>query len=35
MTIEGLVSLAQGENPRMIEEKLSGYLPEKDRPELD
>lgn len=31
MVIEGLVSLAQGENPRMIEEKLSGYLPEKER----
>lgn len=29
--IEGLVSLAQGENPRMIEEKLSGYLPESQR----
>jgi len=35
MTIEGLVSLAQGENPRMIEEKLSGYLPEKDRPVIE
>lgn len=31
MTIEGLVSLAQGENPRMIEEKLSGFLPENQR----
>ena len=31
MTIEGLVSLAQGENPRMIEEKLSGFLPENER----
>ncbi len=31
MIIEGLVALGQGENPRMIEEKLSGYLPEKDR----
>jgi len=35
MTIEGLVSLAQGENPRMIEEKLSGYLPEHERPVLE
>lgn len=26
MVIEGLVSVAQGENPRMIEEKLSGFL---------
>jgi len=34
MTIEGLVSLAQGENPRMIEEKLSGYLPESEREAL-
>lgn len=32
MIIEGLVALGQGENPRMIEEKLSGYLSEKDRP---
>ncbi|RMH09567.1 MAG: flagellar motor protein [Nitrospirae bacterium] len=31
MTIEGLVALAQGENPRMIEEKLSSYLPENQR----
>lgn len=31
MIIEGLVSLAQGENPRMIEEKLSGYLSESER----
>ena len=31
MIIEGLVALGQGENPRMIEEKLSGYLSEKDR----
>jgi chemotaxis protein MotA len=32
MIIEGLVSLAQAENPKMIEEKLSGYLPESQRP---
>ena len=31
LIIEGLVSLAQGENPRMIEEKLSGFLPESQR----
>ncbi|RMH36158.1 MAG: flagellar motor protein [Nitrospirae bacterium] len=31
VVIEGLVSVAQGENPRMIEEKLSGYLPESQR----
>ncbi len=35
MTIEGLVALAQGENPRMIEEKLSGYLPENERPVIE
>lgn len=35
MIIEGLVSLAQGENPRMIEEKLSGYLPESEREEIE
>ena len=28
LIIEGLVSLAQAENPKMIEEKLAGYLPE-------
>jgi chemotaxis protein MotA len=27
MVIEGLIAVAQGENPRMIEEKLSGFLP--------
>lgn len=32
MIIEGLVSLAQAENPKMIEEKLYGYLPESQRP---
>jgi chemotaxis protein MotA len=31
LIIEGLVSLAQAENPKMIEEKLSGYLPESQR----
>ena len=31
MVIEGLTSVAQGENPRMIEEKLSGFLPESER----
>ena len=27
LVVEGLMSVAQGENPRMIEEKLSGFLP--------
>lgn len=31
LVIEGLVSLAQAENPKMIEEKLKGYLPESQR----
>ena len=29
--IQGLVSLAQGENPRLIQEKLEGYLPAHQR----
>jgi len=32
LIIEGLVSLAQAENPKMIEEKLNGYLPESQQP---
>ena len=31
MVVEGLLSVAQGENPRMIEEKLSGFLPSSER----
>lgn len=31
MVIEGLVSVSQGENPRMIEERLGGFLPESQR----
>ena len=31
MVIEGLISVAQGENPRMIEEKLSGFLPSQEK----
>jgi chemotaxis protein MotA len=31
MVIEGLISVAQGENPRMIEEKLSGFLPSSEK----
>ena len=31
VVIEGLVAVAQGENPRMIEEKLSGFLSESER----
>jgi flagellar motor component MotA len=31
MVVEGLISVAQGENPRMIEEKLSGFLPSSEK----
>ena len=31
MVVEGLLSVAQGENPRMIEEKLSGFLPSSEK----
>ncbi len=31
MMIEGLVGLAQGENPRMLQEKLESYLPHSER----
>jgi len=31
MIIMGLVGLAQGENPRLLREKLEGYLPESER----
>lgn len=31
MLIEGLVGLAQGENPRMLQEKLESYLPHDER----
>ncbi len=31
MVIEGLVAVAHGENPRMIEEKLSGFLPSSEK----
>ena len=31
MIIVGLVGLAQGENPRLLQEKLEGYLPESER----
>ena len=31
MVIMGLVGLAQGENPRLLQEKLEGYLPQSER----
>ena len=33
--IQGLVCLAQGENPRLIQEKLDGYLPGEQRTKQD
>jgi chemotaxis protein MotA len=35
MIIMGLVGLAQGENPRLLQEKLEGYLPEAERTKED
>jgi chemotaxis protein MotA len=35
MIIMGLVGLAQGENPRLLQEKLEGYLPESERTKED
>ena len=34
MTIEGVVSILEGMNPRMLEEKLLGFLPAKQAPNL-
>lgn len=34
MMIEGILSILEGEAPRMIEQKLSSYLPAKERQEL-
>ncbi len=31
MVVEGLMCVAQGENPRMIQEKLSGFLPSSEQ----
>jgi len=35
MIIMGLVGLAQGENPRLLQEKLEGYLPASERTKED
>lgn len=35
VVIEGLVGVAQGENPRLLQEKLEGYLPEHQRPKKE
>ena len=31
MIVEGVISLSKGENPRILEEKLNGFLPPKER----
>ena len=31
MIVEGVMSLSKGENPRILEEKLNGFLPPKER----
>ena len=31
MQLEGILSIARGENPRLIQEKLNAYLPMKQR----
>ena len=35
ITVEGLLSIQAGENPRVIEEKLKTFLPPKDRGALE
>ena len=35
ITVEGLLSIQAGENPRVIEEKLKSFLPPKDRTSAD
>lgn len=34
MMIEGILSILEGESPRVIEQKLSSYLPGKERKEF-
>jgi chemotaxis protein MotA len=33
MTLEGVVSILEGMNPRILETKLLGYLVEQEQPE--
>ena len=35
MSLEGILAISKGENPRIIQEKLSSYLPPKDRKEVE
>jgi chemotaxis protein MotA len=32
MTLEGVLAIQAGDNPRVVEEKLMAYVPPKDRP---
>jgi chemotaxis protein MotA len=32
MTLEGILAIQAGDNPRVVEEKLMAYVPPKDRP---
>ncbi|SDB54083.1 chemotaxis protein MotA [Desulfonatronum thiosulfatophilum] len=35
LTLEGILSISRGENPRIIEEKLNGFLPPKMRTKME
>jgi chemotaxis protein MotA len=35
LVLEGVLSVQAGANPRVIEEKLRSFLPEKERPVAD
>ena len=35
MTLEGILAIQAGDNPRVVEEKLMAYVPPKDRPTED
>ncbi len=34
MILEGILALAQGEHPRLIAERLNGFLPQNANPDL-
>jgi chemotaxis protein MotA len=35
MTLEGILAIQAGDNPRVVAEKLMAYVPPKDRPSED
>jgi chemotaxis protein MotA len=35
MMLEGVISILEGMNPRMLEVKLSGYLDDSERPRTE